>query len=182
MPLGYMIPHLLRNGESEFLVVENTMDTLYTYEDHVLQPVMLRTPTISSMKPKCFIVPCAFTDNYFIYRRLVLEEDYDKDPFSFDSRRFPAYILDRKTKEIFKLELYDSNLSEERRLDDRVLTGFPGNSLFCSSTKKNQIVSHYNTSTLFKMQEENSLKGKLKEIVSKMQEDDNHIFVFYTFK
>ncbi len=94
---------------------------------------------------------------------------------------FP-YILDRKTKEIFKLELYDSNLSEEKRLDDRVLTGFPGNSLFCSSTKKNQVVSHYNTSTLFKMQEENSLKGKLKDIVSKMQEDDNHMFVFYTFK
>ena len=182
MPLGYMIEHLLRNGESEFLIVENTMDTLYTYEDHVLQPVMLRTPTITSMKPKRFIVPCAFTDNYFIYRRLELEEDYDKDPFSFDSRRFPAYILDRKTKEIFKLELYDSNLSEERRLDDRVLTGFPGNSLFCSSTKKNQVVSHYNTSTLFKMQEENSLKGKLKDVVSKMQEGDNHIFVFYTFK
>ena len=25
-------------------------------------------------------------------------------------------------------------------------------------------------------------KGKLKDVVSKMQEDDNHIFVFYTFK
>lgn len=182
MPLGYIIDHLLRNGESEFLVVENSLDTLYTFENQVLQPVMLRTPTITSMKPKRFIVPCAFTDNYFIYRRLVLDEDYDKDPYSYDDRSFPAYILDRKTKEIFKLELYDSNLSEEKRLDDRLLTGFPGNGIFYSSTTKNQVISHYNTNVLFKMQEENSLKGKLKDVVSKMQEDDNHIFVFYTFK
>ena len=35
---------------------------------------------------------------------------------------------------------------------------------------------------LLRLMEENSLKGKLKEIVSEMQEDDNHMFVFYTFK
>ena len=182
MPLGYIIDHLLRNGESEFLVVENSLDTLYTFENHVLQPVMLRTPTITTMKPKRFIVPCVYTDNYFIYRRLVLEEDYDKDPYSYDDRSFPAYILDRETKEIFKLELYDSNFSEENRLDDKIVTAFPGNSIFCSSTIKNQVVSHYNTNVLFKMQEENTLKGKLRDVVSNMQEDDNHIFVFYTFK
>ena len=41
---------------------------------------------------------------------------------------------------------------------------------------------HYNASYLLENLETNTYKGKLKEVVSKMVEDDNPLTVIYTFK
>lgn len=148
-----------------------------------MKKVLKRTPHTASMETKRFISPCYLTDKYFIYRRVILDNDLDKQKDTYyDDRKFPAYIMYRETGEVFRLELYDSNYSTEKRLDNKALTAFPGNGLFFSSTKKNQMGAHYNTTYLFEDLETNTYKGKLKEAVSKMVEDDNHLMVIYTFK
>lgn len=83
---------------------------------------------------------------------------------------------------IMQLELYDSNYSTEKRLDNKALTAFPGNGLFFSSTQKNQMSGLYSAMHLLENLETNTYKGKLKEAVSKMVEDDNYLMVIYTFK
>ena len=180
--VGYTLDFVVRNG-SEFLLVDNSLDTLYTFNNQVLKPSIIRTPHTASMETKRFISPCCLTDKYFIYRRVILDNDLDKQKDTYyDDRKFPAYIMYRETGEVFRLELYDSNYSTEKRLDNKALTAFPGNGLFFSSTKKNQMGAHYNTTYLFEDLETNTYKGKLKEAVSKMVEDDNHLMVIYTFK
>ena len=181
--VGYTLNFVVRNGTSEFLLVDNSLDTLYTFNNHVLKPAIIRTPHTASMKTKRFISPCCLTDKYFIYRRVILENDLDKqEDIFYDEREFPAYIMYRETGEIFRLELYDSNFSMEKRLDNKAFTAFPGNGLFFSSTEKNQMSGHYNASYLLENLETNTYKGKLKEVVSKMVEDDNPLTVIYTFK
>lgn len=181
--VGYTLDFVVRNGSSEFLLVDNSLDTLYTFNNHVLKPAIIRTPHTASMETKRFISPCCLTDQYFIYRRVILDNDLDKQKdIYYDKRQFPAYIMYRETGEIFQLELYDSNFSTEKRLDNKALTAFPGNGLFFSSTKKNQMGGHYNPTYLFENMETNTYKGKLKEVVSKMVEDDNRLMVLYTFK
>lgn len=182
---GYSFFHLLMNGSSEALLVENSLDTIYTYKNHVLEPVMIRTPHTASMKTPCFIAPCVFTDKYFIYRKVTKVRDEEKEKREFipyDTRKCPAYIMYRETGEIFRLELYDSNLSTEVRLDNKALTAFPGNGLFFSSTEKNQISGHHNAMFLLDNLDEDAYKGKLKEVVSKLLEDDNPVTVVYNFR
>lgn len=177
---GYKISHLVMNGPSEALIVENSLDTIYSYKNHVLEPVAIRTPETASMNPRCFIDPCVFTDKYFIYRRVEMirdEEKEQKELVAYDNRRSPIYIMYWETGEIFRLELYDSNLGIKMPLYASL-----GNGLFFSSTKKNQAGAHYNTTFLFDNLEKNTYKGKLKEVVSNMVEDDNLVAVIYKFK
>ena len=182
---GYNFFHLLMNGTSEALLLENSLDTIYTYKNHVLEPVMIRIPQTASMNPKCFIAPCVFTDKYFIYRKVTMirdEEKEKKELVPYDTRTCPAFIMYRETGEIFQMELYDSNFNKEVRLDNKLLTGFPGNGLFFSSTERNQISGHHNASYLLENFDTSTFKGKLKEAVSKMTEEDNPLTVIYTFR
>lgn len=182
---GYNYFHLLMNGSSEALLLENSLDTIYVYKNHVLEPIMIRTPQTASMNPQCFIAPCVFTDKYFIYRKVTMirdEEKEKKELVPYDTRTCPAYIMYRETGEIFRLELYDSDFNKEVRLDNKYVTGFPGNGLFFSSTERNQISGHHNASYLLENFDTSTFKGKLKEAVSKMTEEDNPLTVIYTFK
>ena len=181
--VGYQLHFIARNGWSEYLLVENAKDTLYLFKNQTLKPAIIRTPSITTMKDKRFISPCALTDNYFIYRRVVLNHDLDRqENIWYDKRKFPAYILDRNNKEIFQFEVYDSNLSMEYTLDGKLLNGFPGNGSFYSSTSNNQVISVHYPEQLDGKIGPNACKGKFKEIYSKMKEDDNPILVVYTFK
>lgn len=180
--VGYTIHYMVQNG-SEFLLVDNGLDTLYTFEKHALKPAMLRTPNTATMKTKRFISPCALTDRFFIYRRVILENDlHEQENIYYDKRKFPAYILDRKNKDIYQFEVYDSNISQELNLDSKLLTGFPGNGSFYSSTQRNQVVSLYYLHQLKNKIDINKTKGRFYNVYSKTKEDDNPIIVIYNFK
>ena len=180
--VGYEINFLARNGKDDILLVENSLDTLYTFKNHELHPAIVRTPSTSSMKEKRFISPCALTDSFFIYRRVILDNDLDKqENLFYDKRDFPAYIFNRNTGEIFQWEIYDSNVSTELSLSERLPNGFPGNGIFYSTTKKNQIVSFYYLHQMGKT-DKSRYKGKFKEAYDSTKEEDNPILVIYNFK
>lgn len=179
--VGYQIDFLVRNGKDDILLVENSLDTLYTFENQELHPAIVRTPPTSAMKEKRFISPCALTDSFFIYRRVVLDNNLDKqENIFYDKRDFPAYILNRNTGEIFQWEVYDSNVSTELSLNEGLSLGFPGNGFFYSTTRSNQIVSYH---PLYRQRTGKSkYKGKFKEAHDCTQEEDNPILVIYNFQ
>ena len=181
--VGYTIEFMARNGKTEFLLVDNSLDTLYTFENHQLQPAIVRTPSITGMKEKRFVSPCALTDSLFIYRRVILEDDlFEQENTFYDDRKFPAYIFNRNTGEINQVEIYDSNISTELTLSEHFLTGFPGNGRFYSSTEKNQVVSSYYLHHLDGVIDKEQCKGEFKEVYGKTHEEDNPILIIYTFK
>ena len=95
----------------------------------------------------------------------------------------PAYILDRRTNEICRLELYDSLLDPELKIQSKrgIITAFPENTQI-SIKNKNHAASRYQTSILVEKFKEGKLKGKLKEIASKLKEDDNNVVAIFKFK
>ena len=177
----YCMSYIIDSGNN-FLLTENSLDTLYNYKNHQLEPVFVRTPSASSMRIPKLIYPCVFNDFYFIFR--ILPMDYEIGvKHDFDSRMLPAYILDRKTNEICRLELYDSLLDPELNIQSKrgIITAFPDN--FDNSVKiENHAASRYQTSILVEKYKEGKLKGKLKEIASKLKEDDNNVVAIFKFK
>ena len=177
----FKMPHIIDSGD-DFLLTENSLDTLYNYKNHQLEPVFVRAPSASTMETPKLIYPCVFNEFYFIFR--ILPMDYEIGlKHDFDSRMMPAYILDRRTNEICRLELYDSLLDPELKIQSKrgIITAFPENTEI-SIKNKNHAASRYQTSILVEKYKEGKLKGKLKEIASKLKEDDNNVVAIFKFK
>lgn len=173
--------NLAKNG-SEFLIADNALDTLFSSENHKLTPVAIRKPSALSMNPPVLIAPCVFTDDYFIYRKVPMDYELAKKN-DFDVRCYPAYILYRKTNEIFQLQLYDSLLDTNKNLDGYAIwTAFPQNGDFFAMHSKNMATVHYRTAFLLEYLEKGTLRGKLKDVASQLKDDDNYITIIYTFK
>ena len=181
---GYTLDFVARNGSSEYLLVDNSLDTLFMLENQEIKPKFIRTPPVGLMETKHFISPCALTDSFFLYRKVTLNNDLDEyENHSSDIRKFPAYILNRNTKEIYRLKLYDFNICKDLTLDQFFLSAFPGNnSMFNSSTNRNQIVSYYQPYRLLNNIKIENCKKEFKDICSTVKEDDNPVLVVYNFK
>ena len=177
----FYVNHILNNG-GDFLLTNNASDTLYSYRNHRLEPVFVRTPSASRMDVPKLITPYAYTDSYFMFGILPMDYEIGKK-YHFDNRMGPHYMLDRKTNEIFKVILYDSLLDPEYDIKTRRETWnvFPYQ-LFNHVHSKNKGIGRYNTEFLLEKLEEGKLSGKLKDLASKLKVDDNNCLAIYKFK
>ena len=164
------------------LLVNNGLDTLYSYKDDSLNPIILRTPYAHNMNVPKLIAPFAYTDDYFMFGIVPMDYEVGKK-YDFDDRMAPHYMLDRKSSEIYQIELYDSLLDSDFDVKDKrdAWNIFPHHD-FINMHSKNQALGRYKTDLLFKKQEEGKLKGELKDIVSRMKFDDNLVIAKFTFK
>ena len=178
---GFNFPHILKNG-NDLLLVNNGLDTLYSYKDDSLTPIILRTPSAHNMNVPKLIAPFAYTDDYFMFGIVPMDYEVGKK-YCFDDRMAPHYMLDRKSSEIYQIELYDSLLDSDFDVKDKrdAWNIFPHHN-FINMHSKNQALGRYKTDLLFKKQEEGKLKGELKDIVSRMKFDDNLVIAKFTFK
>lgn len=180
MPEGISFPRMLKNG-SEFLLFNNALDTLFSSMNNKLIPIAVRTPSALTMAPPVLIAPLFFNDDYFIYRKIPMDYELAKEK-GFDERGYPAYILYRKTNEIYQLQLYDSLLDPETNIEGYpIWTAFPNNGYF-SMYSENMATAHYRATFLLEYLEKGTLRGKLKEVASQLKEDDNYITIIYNFK
>ena len=178
---GFNFPHILKNS-NDLLLVNNGLDTLYSYKDNCLTPIILRTPSAHNMSVPKLIAPFAYTDDYFMFGIVPMDYEVGKK-YYFDERMAPHYMLDRKSGEIYQIELYDSLLDSDFDVKDKrdAWNIFPHhNSINMHS--KNQALGRYKTDLLFEKQEEGKLKGELKDIVSKLKFDDNLVIAKFKFK
>lgn len=114
---GFNFPHILKNG-NDLLLVNNGLDTLYSYKDNCLTPIILRTPSAHDMSVSKLITPFAYTDDYFMFGIVPMDYEVGKK-YSFDDRMAPHYMLDRKSSEIYQIELYDSLLDSDFDVKDK---------------------------------------------------------------
>ncbi len=178
---GFRVAHILKNGD-DCLLTNNASDTLYSYKNHQLEPVFVRTPSASTMDVPKLITPFAYTDAYFMFGIVPMDYEIAKK-YDFNERMAPHYILDRKTNEIFQAVLYDSLLDPEFNVTDKwdIWNIFP-HQQFISNHSKNQVVGKYKTEFVLEKLNEGKLSGKLKEMALKLKEDDNNCIAIYKFK
>lgn len=162
---------LLKNGE-EALIAEFSLDTLYSFKEGLLLPIAVRTPSAQSTTPPTIIAPELYTDSILFFR--VISMYYDK------SNSFKPYdeavklIWNRKTNLVENWEIFNSDIdTPTARLPLAWLDNF---------ANSNMGLLFYSAETVIKLYNEGKLKGKLKEIASKLDEEDNYVLVIAKYK
>ena len=161
---------MLANG-SDILIADFGLDTLYSYKNDRLTPIAVQYPSAHSTNPPVVIAPFFYTDQFLIFKPVEIRYDskYALQPLD-DA---PLMMWNRKTNEIYRIQLYDSN--RPNRTLKNTMEGM-------QLENPNQIfIAHY-ADKLCTDNEEGKLKGKLKEVASKLTEEDCHVVAICKLK
>ena len=165
-----LINPMLANG-SDILIADFGLDTLYSYKNDRLTPIAVQYSSAHSTNPPVVIAPFFYTDQFLIFKPVEIRYDskYALQPLD-DA---PLMMWNRKTNEIYRIQLYDSN-----RPNRKLKNTMEGMQL----ENPNQIfIAHY-ADKLCTDNEEGKLKGKLKEVASKLTEEDCHVVAICKLK
>ena len=136
-------------------------DTIYRHlPDGSEHPYLVRTPSINSMDPEVFLFPKMATERYDF---LVSVKKKMEDKFNFPSNNL---IYDKQEKSIYTYIIRNAD--------------FEGSKVVLWESGMNSEIVSYCTlyaHTLVKANEEGKLKGRLKEIASTLDEEDNPVIM-----
>jgi len=146
-------------------LIETSSDTLYNYEpDGTLTPFIVRTPSIHSMKPEVYLYMGISTDRYYFLQTVKNVFNFEKgDGFYTDE-----LMYDKKEKALFQATVYNNDYTEKRSV---AMTAR-------SINREIEDVTSLDASPLVEIYKKGQLKdGKLKEIASKLDEEDNPVIM-----
>lgn len=161
-PLAIIMTNIypLTRNTPDILITEFTDDTLYSLKDGKLLPVMVKEPSTHKMIPPMMVGVDLFTDRYVFINACEKQ---------FDTKQKSLYLAYDKLSEAFyriDSKLYSIILPLKGEVD------LPRNTGIC------EIDNEY----LLQDYKEGKLKGELKEIASKIKEDDNPVLMLIKFK
>ena len=155
----------IRLSHGEWTLIETSSDTLYHYApDGTLSPFIVRTPSAHTMVPEVFLYMGICTDRYYFMQTV-------KNVFNFEKGNgfyTDELVYDKEEKALFQVAVYNGDYAEKRPV---AMTASPVN-------REIEDVTSLNASRLVEIYKKNQLKdGKLKEIASKLDEDDNPVIM-----
>ena len=154
----------MANFNNNWILIENSSDTIYSFStNYSLRPFILRTPPIQSMNPGVFLMLSFFSDRYYFMHTVTNVYDWNK------REGFPETNLmyDNQGKNFFEYTVYNGNYSTQKEIHMNRFGGHQENQ-YWQSFEAYQLVEDY---------KKGILKGKLKEVVSKLDEDDNRVIM-----
>lgn len=160
---------ILPSVSDGYLAAAYTSDTLYrvTPGNHWVA-IGTRTPSVSKTEPLEFVRPLLETPRYcFVFS---VKRMWDMK----SNTGFPmtAYWIDKTNNQVYEYEkVSDANCEGSSIALDHF-----------AAAEKGWGVSCYYTLGLLKALEQGKLKGKLKEIAEKLDQEDNPVVVVYKFK
>lgn len=167
-----MMRPLMKNG-SEILIADYASDTLWHFMDRKLSPIALRIPSVFDTSPPVVLAPWLFSDSYLYFRLISMHYD-PSDPYKY-VHEAPKMVLDRKTGKVEKWKVFDPAYSVKESIK------LPSTYVGCS-VNPNCGIGWYAVESLLEKYEANELKGTLKEIASKLKEDDNNVLIICKYK
>ncbi len=147
----------------DYVLDEISADTIYSYSsNNTMKPLIVRTPPICSMAPERFLLLSLLTDRYYFME--IIEK---KRLFPFSN-----IVYDRQEKALFSYKVYNSDYTDE---EEAFLKSVPLNREIpsCQYLEAYKLVEDY---------EGGRLKGRLKEIASKLGEEDNPVIMLIKHK
>ena len=183
-PLNYTIPnrmgnqgYTIKNGEiistqemnifplaqntPDIIISEFADDTLYSLKDGKLLPVMIKKPSTHTMTPTILVGVDLFTDRYIFI--LAYNKKFDEDRISAISM-----VYDKKSNNFYRIGTL-LPISFPMKGRGNIL---PHNTGIIAQTAE-KLLKDYN---------DGKLEGELKEIASKLKEDDNPVLMLIKFK
>ena len=162
---NYIIPY-----NDNWIISEYSSDTIYTFlPDYNLRPFIARTPPIQSMNPEVFLILRFLSDRYYFME--TVRREYDFSRRTGFTKTFMMY--DKQEKAFFGYNVYNGDYSTKKEISMNRLT-------FVNQMESYQILEAYQLVESYKNGE---LKdGKLKEIASKLGEEDNPVIMLIKHK
>ncbi|MDR2773337.1 MAG: 6-bladed beta-propeller [Tannerella sp.] len=151
-----------------WLLVELSSDTVYRYspDDHLI-PFIVRTPPVQSMETEIFLLPVFITDRYCFMntsgKRFNLEKMHGYPS--------PSLMYDKQENTLFEYTVYNDDYSNKQEI--RLKPSVNDEIAFWETLEANQLVESYR---------KGELKGRLKEVAAKLNEDDNPVIMLVKHK
>ena len=157
------IEPMLANG-SDILIADFGLDTLYSYKNNRLIPIAVKYPSVHDSTPPVVIAPTHYTDQFLIFQPI--EMKYDSKYVLQPMADAPFIMWNRKSNSLHRIKLYDSNRPEKNIKWDMKRVQFEN---------PNHIRIIYTAEKLCEDYENGKLKGELKEVASRLTEEDNYV-------
>lgn len=153
----------IRPSYDKWILMDASSDTLYNYApDGILRPFIARTPSAHDMKPEVFLYMGICTNQYYFIETV-------KNVFNFEKGNgfhTDELVYDKKGKALFQVTVYNDDYVEKRAV---AMTAKPIN-------REIEAVTSIHAPRLVETYKEGGLKdGKLKEIASRLSEEDNAV-------
>ena len=144
-----------------WLLTEPSADTIYYYKpDHSLKSFIVRTPSVQTMSPEVFLFPGVLTDDYYFMQSVTKEYDFDKN----EGMPSTPLVYDVAEQKIYKYTVHNADYEDrEENL---------------SKQNVNNKIAFYQAlpaDELIEAQENGKLKGKLSDIASHLDMEDNPV-------
>ena len=150
---------------NNWILSESSSDTIYTLmPDYSLRPFIVRTPPLHAMNPEFHVVLRLVSDRYYFMESVKNVYDFRKQ------EGFPRtyFVYDTKENDFFSYITYNGDYTSKKELYMVMFT--PINS-------KGELWATLDAYELCQDYEDGKLKGKLKEVASKLGEDDNRVIM-----
>ncbi|MDR2040038.1 MAG: 6-bladed beta-propeller [Bacteroidales bacterium] len=154
----------------DFLLTDIASDTVYLLsQDKILTPVFVRKPSVQLMQPQTILNMQLITDKFLYMKKHVFDTE---NGFGGE---FEELVYDKQDNRMYRVKQFKvADPSGEIPFDWKVLGGFTAfNEGYFQ--KKNMIVRRLSADQLKEDLETGRLKGRLKDIASKMDEEDNPV-------
>ena len=148
---------------NNYVLAEYSADTVYQYTPNgAMGPIIARIPSVQTLNPEVFLFPTLFTDRYYFVEAVEKTMEFNATDI----------VYDKQENKLFRYKVYNGDYSykQEAFLKSRPLNSKIPTSQFLEAW---ELVEKY---------KEGKLKGKLKEIASNLEEDDNPVIMLIKHK
>ena len=165
-----MIPY-----KDSWLLNEISADTIYRYSpDAGLIPFIVRKPSVQTMSPEIFLFPSVMTDRYYFMQTAKKDFDFKMDS---DVERTDL-MYDKETNKIFRVTIYNADYTE--KVPVKIMF-----EMFMLSFINKEGVAFSRVLPAFELAEaykNGKLRGHLKKIAAKLDEEDNPVIMIAKYK
>lgn len=159
------------NINNELIISNFALDTIYKYQNEKLVPIARKENWKKQNGVPNIVALDAMTEDFFLWH--AVEKDFDN---AFKGLLTRTILQNRHTGKCLLVNLVDSNIIDKRfRFPKRMTANY-------HITPENTILQYYPADVLKELLGLGKLQGKLKEIASKLDEEDNPVLVLAKFK
>ena len=158
-------------NNGHWLLSEISSDTIYTFlPDYQLHPFFVRTPSVQSMDPEVFLYLRLISERYYFIETVRKEYDWNT------GRGFPRTFMmyDTQEKAFWGYTVYNGDYSIKKEIYMNVLRPINHEIESWQPIEAYQLVESYKKGEL--------KDGKLKEIASKLDMEDNPVIMLIKHK
>ena len=167
VPVIYIYKSIILH-QNNLILTESSSDTIFRFfPDYSMSPFIVRTPSIQSMKPEIFLFPLILTDRYYFLESV-------KNIFSENNFPKTQLMYDRQEKKIYEYTVNNDDFSI-KHADEMKSFGNSYSQEIAFSRK-------FEAFELVEAFKKGELKGKLKEVASKLNDESNPVIMLVKYK